>query len=80
VFSGLHREVDENCALLGYYTVSSGNFLPFRDNLLVQNYLSSLLNNQEEHSSQRMCWQILVVQSIYQFLSYMWSDRQAWQS
>jgi hypothetical protein len=28
------REVDENCALLGYYAASSGNFLPtFRDNL-----------------------------------------------
>ena len=30
------READENCALLGYYPVSSGNFLPtFRDNLSV---------------------------------------------
>jgi hypothetical protein len=28
------REVDENCALLGYYVTSSGNSLPtFRDNL-----------------------------------------------
>lgn len=35
------------------YTVSSGNFLPFRDSLSVRNYLSSLLNNREEHSSQR---------------------------
>jgi hypothetical protein len=25
--SGFHREADENCALLGYYT-ASGNFLP----------------------------------------------------
>ena len=34
--SGFHREVAENCALLGYYTAGSGNFLPtFRDNLLV---------------------------------------------
>jgi len=24
----LHHEVDENCALLGYYTVGSGNLLP----------------------------------------------------
>jgi hypothetical protein len=53
VFSSLHHEVDENYALLGYYTASSGNFLPFQDNLSVQNYLSSLLNNQEEHSSQK---------------------------
>jgi len=53
VFSVLHREVDKNCALLGYYTASSGNFLPFRDNVTVRNYLSSLLNNREEHSSQK---------------------------
>ena len=25
---GFQREVDENCALLGYYAESSGNFLP----------------------------------------------------
>jgi hypothetical protein len=36
VTSGFRREVDENCALLGYYAASSGNFLPtFRDNLSV---------------------------------------------
>ena len=34
LMSSFHREVDENCALLGYYAASSGNFLPtFRDNL-----------------------------------------------
>ena len=34
VISGLHREVDENCALLRYYAASSGYSLPtFRDNL-----------------------------------------------
>jgi len=34
--SGFRREVDENCALLGYYAASSGNSLPtFRDNLSV---------------------------------------------
>jgi hypothetical protein len=32
--SGFHREVDENCVLLGYDAASRGNFLPtFRDNL-----------------------------------------------
>ena len=32
----LHQEVDENCALLGYYAVSSGNLLSkFWDNLSV---------------------------------------------
>jgi hypothetical protein len=36
VISGFHCEVDETCALLGYYTASSGNYLPaFWDNLLV---------------------------------------------
>jgi hypothetical protein len=36
VISGFRHEVDENCALLGYYAASSGNFLPmFRDNLSV---------------------------------------------
>jgi hypothetical protein len=34
--SGYRRDADEICALLGYYTVSSGNPLPtFRDNLSV---------------------------------------------
>jgi hypothetical protein len=28
VISGFRREVDANCALLGYYAASSGNFLP----------------------------------------------------
>jgi hypothetical protein len=36
VISCFLREVDENCAFLGYYAAISGNFLPtFRDNLLV---------------------------------------------
>jgi len=36
VISGFRREVAENCALLGYYAASGGNFLPtFRDNLSV---------------------------------------------
>jgi len=26
--SGFHHEVDENCALLGYYAIRSGNSLP----------------------------------------------------
>ena len=34
MISGFRREVDEICALLGYYVECSGNFLPtFRDNL-----------------------------------------------
>jgi len=36
VISGFRREIDENCALLGYYVASSGNFLlMFWDNLSV---------------------------------------------
>jgi len=34
--SGFRREVDENCALLGYYATRRGNFLlTFWDNLSV---------------------------------------------
>jgi hypothetical protein len=36
VISGFCRKVDENCAVAGYYAVSSGNFLPtWWDNLSV---------------------------------------------
>jgi len=36
VIADFHHEMAENCALLNYYVVSSGNFWPtFRDNLLV---------------------------------------------
>ena len=45
----------DNCALLGYYSASSGNFLPtFRDPWIcgpetsVRNYYYSLRNNPEE--------------------------------
>ena len=38
MISGFHREVDQNCTLLGYYAASSDNFLlTFRDNLTVPN-------------------------------------------
>jgi hypothetical protein len=34
MIAGFRRETDDNCALLGYYATSSGNFLPtFRDKL-----------------------------------------------
>ena len=37
VISGFRREVDENCARMGYYAASGGNILPkFRDNPSVQ--------------------------------------------
>ena len=36
--SGFRCEIDENCALLGYYAVCSGNSLPtFRGNMSVRN-------------------------------------------
>jgi len=36
MISGFHREVAETCALQGYYTASSGNFLPtFQDNVSI---------------------------------------------
>jgi hypothetical protein len=36
VISGFRRQVDDSCALHGYYADSSGNFLPtFRDNRAV---------------------------------------------
>jgi len=44
LISGFCHKVVENCILLGYYAVSSGNFLPtFWDNLLVS---SSRVRNQ----------------------------------
>jgi hypothetical protein len=46
--SGFRHEVDENCALLGYYAASSDNCLPtFRDNLSVP---SSKVKNLENGS------------------------------
>jgi hypothetical protein len=36
MITGFRHEVDENCALLGYYAASSGVFLQtFRDNISV---------------------------------------------
>jgi hypothetical protein len=43
VISGFHREVNENCALLGYYAASSGNF--FNDVSGHESFLDSWLLN-----------------------------------
>ena len=52
MISGFHHKVDENCAVLGYYAVSSGNFLlTFCAETLVRNYHYFLRNNPEECSS-----------------------------
>jgi hypothetical protein len=64
---GFHGELAENCALLGYYAASSGNFLStFRDNQsvsysgilrflnpddAVRNYQHTLRNNPRDFSS-----------------------------
>jgi len=46
---GFRREVDQNCALLGYYAASSSNLvLTFRDNLLAP---SSGVENPKEGKS-----------------------------
>jgi len=62
--SGFCHEVDENCAPLGYYAASSGNFLPSLFGFLtpkdgtnrlsqmsVRNYHYSQHNNPKEHCS-----------------------------
>jgi len=44
VISGFSREVEENCALLGYNAASSGNFLTtFRGNLCSAALMNSFL-------------------------------------
>jgi hypothetical protein len=52
MISGFRREVDENCALPGYYASSSGNLLPTYPETSVINYNYLLRNNPEERSSQ----------------------------
>ena len=48
--SNFRREVDENCTLLGYYTSSSGNFLPmFWDNLQVPSLWVKILTLKMGH-------------------------------
>jgi hypothetical protein len=52
VIAGFHHKVNENCAVLGYYAVSSGNsLLTFCAEMLVRNYHYFLRNNPEECSS-----------------------------
>jgi len=56
----------ENCALLGYYVASSGNFLSrFRDNLLVRNYNYSLRNNPEQRGSRLFRGRRLKSRTVY---------------
>ena len=54
VISGFRHEVEENCAVLGYYGASSGNFLPmFRDNLSVDP--SKVLEYGTDRLSRNVC-------------------------
>jgi len=46
VISGFCHEVDENCTLQAYYTVSSGNFLPtFQGNVSIPPFLDTTLED-----------------------------------
>jgi hypothetical protein len=48
MISGFRREVDENCALLGYYATNSGNFLPrYRDKLIIISPISGAKDPKE---------------------------------
>jgi hypothetical protein len=58
VISGIHHEVEEICALLGYYRAYSGNSLPmFRDILSVP---SSKVNESKEKSMCRFWWWLVI--------------------
>jgi len=58
VTSDFHREVDENCAHVGYYGYTSSNFLPTsKPETSVRNYDHSLRNNPEERNSQ-FIWEL----------------------
>jgi hypothetical protein len=52
MISGFCHKVDENCTVLGYYAVSSGDFLPmFCAATSVRNYHYFLRNSPEECGS-----------------------------
>jgi len=54
--TGFRREVDENCALLGYYAASSGNSLPtFWENLSVQYSRVKNLEDGPDSVSRNVC-------------------------
>jgi hypothetical protein len=56
---GFHRDVDEICALLGYYTVSCGNCLTtFRDNVSVpSSWIKSPRRKESRHSDVDSMWE-----------------------
>ena len=49
VISSIRREADENCALLGSYTASRGNYLPtFQDKLSVPSSRVNIIDSQAQ--------------------------------
>jgi hypothetical protein len=66
--SGFRREVAENCALLGYYSASSDNFLPtFREHLSVP---SSGFKNLTLRMGAMGCSEMLVRNYHYSLLNH----------
>jgi hypothetical protein len=58
MISGIHHEIEEIYALLGYYGAYSGNSLPmFRDNLSVP---SSKVNKSKKKSMCRFWWRFAI--------------------
>jgi hypothetical protein len=62
-----HRDVDEICALLGYYAASCGNCLPTRcPETSVDNYHMMPRNIPEERRSQLICtWYVIPITPLY---------------
>jgi len=56
VILGYRRDVDENCVLMGYYSASSGNFLPtFKDNGWVGCPETSVRNSYSLSNNETKC-------------------------
>jgi len=67
MISGFRREIDENCAFLGYNATSSGNFLlTFRDNVPVPH---SGVKNPKERGFIWDSWPLKMVPMIFLFLT-----------
>jgi len=57
--SGFHHEVDENCALLGYYAISSGNSLQtFGAIFRPQFQWSRIQERRFQDGSNRLSWNV----------------------
>jgi hypothetical protein len=68
LISGFRRDVNEICALLGYYTASCGNCLPIRcPETSINNYHRTPCNVPEERRSYLM----LILNSVFQCILYL---------